>query len=150
MGMSYLFGMRPQTALAFSLALLPSTTALAHSAGLEGTQWRTASGSGIVRFERCEGARLCGSIVRVLTPGQAGATDANNPDPALRSRPVQGLRILSGFTASGHGVWTGGRIYNPEDGRSYRSELRIGRDGRLQVKGCVGPVCQTQHWTQAR
>jgi uncharacterized protein (DUF2147 family) len=135
---------------AISAALLFPLAALAHGASLEGTQWRTASGSGIVRFERCDGARLCGSIVRVLTPGQAGATDANNPDPALRSRPVQGLRILSGFNETSHGVWTGGRIYNPEDGRSYRSELRIGRDGRLQVKGCVGPICQTQHWTAAR
>lgn len=156
-------GTAPGSALAFlalatlALAVIVLLTVLVHparasasGARLEGTVWRTQTGSGLVQLERCEGQRLCGSIVRVLTPGQADARDANNPDPALRVRPVLGLRILSGLTASPDGVWRGGRIYNPEDGRSYRSEVRLGSDGRLEVKGCLGPVCQTQRWTPAR
>lgn len=115
---------------------------------ITGTSWRTASGNGIVRMEPCDGNRLCGVITRVI--GVPAATDARNPDPALRSRPLVGVRILSGFTPNGPGRWTGGRIYNPEDGRSYRSELRTLPNGNLEVKGCVGPVCQNQIWTPAR
>ena len=115
---------------------------------ITGPSWRTASGSGIVRMERCDGNRLCGVITRVI--GAPVANDARNPDPALRSRPLVGIRILSGFTPAGPGRWTGGRIYNPEDGRSYRSELRTLPNGNLEVKGCVGPVCQDQIWTPIR
>lgn len=128
---------------------LASVLGLASAAeALNGTSWRTASGNGIVRMEPCDGNRLCGVITRVM--GSPVTTDARNPDPALRARPLVGVRILTGFTPNGPGRWTGGRIYNPEDGRSYRSELRTLPNGTLEVKGCVGPVCQDQIWTPAR
>jgi hypothetical protein len=46
---------------------------------------------------RC-GADWCGRISRILErqPGWKG-NDVNNPDPALKSRPVIGLPILTGF-----------------------------------------------------
>jgi uncharacterized protein (DUF2147 family) len=128
-----------------ALTIFAVTPALA----LEGTSWRTASGSGIVRLERCNGDRLCGVIARVLGPDAANARDANNPDTALKSRPLQGVMILSGFARRGD-RWTGGRIYNPEDGRSYRSELRALANGTLEVKGCLGPICRNQIWSAAR
>jgi uncharacterized protein (DUF2147 family) len=132
-----------------SLATLVAALLPVSASALEGTQWRTASGGGIVRMERCGGDQLCGIIARVLGPDAAGAKDANNPDAALRTRPLQGVRILTDFTRRGE-RWTGGRIYNPEDGRSYRSELRLMPDGTLQVKGCLGPICRNQVWTAAR
>jgi uncharacterized protein (DUF2147 family) len=132
-----------------ALSLSLSFIAL-HALALEGTSWQTAGASGIVRIEACGRGQLCGSIVQVLTPGQANAVDANNPNPALRTRPVRGVRILSGFTRNPNGRWTGGRIYDPEAGREYRSELRLLTNGNLEVKGCIGPLCQTQIWTPSR
>ncbi|URW74703.1 DUF2147 domain-containing protein [Sphingomonas donggukensis] len=110
-------------------------------------RWLTVDAKAIVEIAPC-GASLCGRIARVLKPRPGGpAVDANNPDKALRNRPIQGIAILTGFTADDD-RWRG-RIYDPESGRTYRSELRID-GGVLKVKGCFGPFCRTQEWTRTR
>jgi uncharacterized protein (DUF2147 family) len=133
-------------ALAALALCLPPSFAFARS--LEGTVWRTASGSGVIRIVPC-GTKVCGNIVNgTPRPGETGL-DSKNPNPALRKRPLMGLPILTGFTARPDGKHVGGQIYNPEDGRTYRSEFRLKPDGKLEVKGCVGPICQAQIWTPA-
>ena len=85
---------------------------------------------------------------RAGAQGQSGQADhrRQQSDKALRSRPIAGLTILSGFAAAGD-HWSG-RIYDPRSGRTYRSELRR-ESGTLKVKGCFGPFCRTQVWTRA-
>jgi uncharacterized protein (DUF2147 family) len=132
-----------------ALISLSLCAGVAHARPLEGTTWRTQSGSGTVRLEAC-GARTCG---RILTgtprPGETGL-DMRNPNVALRTRPLIGLNILSGFARQSDDSYKGGTIYDPEDGKTYRSEFRLKADGRLEVKGCVGPFCQAQIWTPVR
>lgn len=85
----------------------------------------------------------------MLKPRPGGpAVDSKNPDPAQRTRAIEGIRILTGLTAAAD-RWKG-RIYDPESGRTYRAELtRAG--GTLKLKGCLfGPLCRTQEWTAAR
>lgn len=110
-------------------------------------RWLTEGGKAIVAIAPC-GAALCGRIARVLKPRPGGsAIDANNPDRSLRTRPIEGLAILSGFAPAGD-RWRG-RIYDPESGRTYRAELA--RAGAvLKVKGCWGPFCRTQDWSPLR
>ena len=43
-------------------------------------------------------------------------------------------------------MWWRGRIYDPKNGKSYRSIIRRKGPGVLEVKGCIGPFCQTQVW----
>jgi uncharacterized protein (DUF2147 family) len=96
------------------------------------------------------GKKTCG---RILTdnpgPGQS-ALDVNNPDPAMRTRRVVGINVLIGFTRKNDEVYKGGTIYDPNNGKTYRSEFKLKRDGNLEVKGCVGPFCQTEIWTPVR
>jgi len=129
-----------------ALTLLVPGAAMAAPAPVTG-RWLTVDGKALVEIGAC-GPALCGRIARVLKPRPGGpAVDANNPDKALRTRPIQGLTILSGFVGDGD-KWKG-RIYDPESGRTYRSELR--REGStLKVKGCIGPFCRTQDWTAVR
>lgn len=109
-------------------------------------RWLTEGGKALVEVAPC-GASLCGRIAKVLVRSTSGvAVDRNNPDPKLRGRPIVGLPILTGFTDGG-AVWKG-RIYDPESGRSYRSELSR-EGGTLKVKGCFGPFCRTQSWRRA-
>ncbi len=123
-----------------------ASTAMAAPAPITG-RWLTLEGKAIVEIVPC-GRELCGRIARVLKPRPGGpAVDANNPDKALRNRPIEGIVILSGFAADGD-RWKG-RIYDPESGRTYRSELKI-EGGGLKVKGCIGPFCRSQDWTRAR
>jgi uncharacterized protein (DUF2147 family) len=63
--------------------------------------------------------------------------DRLNPDPELRGQPIIGLPLMSGFRYV-DGVWRGGRIYDPETGKTYKCVLRLGDDGKLKVRGYVG------------
>ena len=127
-------------------ALGLSSVAIAAPAPVTG-RWLTEGGKAIVEVAPC-GASLCGRIVKVLKPRPGGpAVDVNNPAANLRRRPIEGIAILTGFTAKGD-RWAG-RIYDPESGRTYRSELNA-QGNVLKVKGCYGPFCKTQDWTRAR
>ena len=71
------------------------------------------------------------------------------PTPVVEAgEPVLGLLMLQGFDKKKKD-WRGGTIYNPKNDKSYASRLKRLSDGRLQVKGCIGPVCQTEVWVEA-
>jgi uncharacterized protein (DUF2147 family) len=134
----------------FPLALLLSVVATSARAAPDVTgNWVTEEKTGLVSIRAC-GRSLCGTIGRVLVsrPG-VPTTDVKNPDPALRSRPLLGLRILSGFAPAADG-WENGRIYDPKSGKSYRSHLKVNPDGSLKVSGCIAFICKSQRWTRAR
>jgi uncharacterized protein (DUF2147 family) len=133
------------------LAALPllatGTFAAAAPPSVQGL-WLTDDHKGLVRIGPCGGA-LCGTIAKVAdTSGSAPKTDIHNPDAGLRSRPILGLPVLSGFVAAGS-YWKG-RAYDPKSGKSYRSTLELNPDGSLKVSGCILFICQAQRWTRAR
>ena len=112
--------------------------------------WRTQTRGGIVEIQRC-GASICG---RILTSeklrSDPNLKDVNNSNAALRGRPLRNLQILAGFTQSGNG-WTGGKIYNAEDGKTYGADVTPAGPDTLKVRGCVfKPFCKTQTWTRLR
>ena len=111
-------------------------------------RWRTETRGGVVEITRC-GASICGRLVSSehLRTDPA-LKDVKNRDASLRGRPLKNLMILSGFTADGES-WTGGTIYNADDGRTYKAKVTpISRD-RITVRGCVFvPLCKTQTWTR--
>ena len=138
--------MKPLRLVLF-LAALAAAAPLAAAEPIDGT-WTTAEKSGQVRIGDCGGTR-CGRLTKFLiTPPQgADQRDVKNPDPALRARKVLGIAILSGFKPDG-AVWRG-TIYDPKSGRSYRSIVKRRDPSTLEVKGCLGPFCQTQVWRRA-
>lgn len=107
--------------------------------------WLTEKQNSVVVISKCE-ETPCGNIVWIDAPDAQTLTDTENPDETLRSRPLIGLQMLYGFEAK-KDQWKKGRIYDPEAGKTYGSRLRKLEDGSLQVKGCIGPICQTQIWT---
>ncbi|MCX5759375.1 MAG: DUF2147 domain-containing protein [Candidatus Hydrogenedentes bacterium] len=64
--------------------------------------------------------------------------DRNNPDPALRSRPMLGLELLKDFQYVGEKRYENGTIYNPEDGRTYKAKLTLADPEHLHVRGFIG------------
>ncbi len=101
-----------------------------------------------INIADCGDGTPCGTIVWIKTESGNSDTvlDSNNPDPALRDRPMVGLIMVKGFKESKKG-WKKGRIYDPGSGKSYRSVMHAMDDGTLKVKGCIGPICQAQVWT---
>lgn len=72
--------------------------------------------------------------------GMAGKpkVDRENPDSGLRTRPIIGLPLLSGFRYAGDNVWTDGSIYDPESGKTYRCKMTLMKNGELKVRGYIG------------
>jgi uncharacterized protein (DUF2147 family) len=117
--------------------------------------WSTKGDDSHVKIEKC-GASLCGTIVWLKDPlGDDGkdAVDSKNPDPSLRAQKLVGLALLSGFEPTDDpSVWKNGRIYNPEDGRTYSCNLTVQDANSLRVRGYVGfsLLGETQIWNRVR
>jgi uncharacterized protein (DUF2147 family) len=130
--------------------MIPLLLALAGAAPhtVEGL-WLNDDRKGLVQIAPC-GRKVCGTIVKVLSRDpKAPKTDIHNPDPALRNRGFVGMQVLTGFERAGS-VWKGGRAYDPESGKSYRSTLELNPDGSLKVTGCVLFICESRRWTRVR
>lgn len=130
-------------ATAFGLAL--AAPASAQASTIEGN-WKTDDGKSVIQFYQC-GAQMCGKIARFLVPEpKGGALDDKNPDKALRSRKLLGLRIFWNLAPSG--ARFKGKGYSPEDGRNFNAE--VWREGNtLKVRGCVMVICRTANFTRA-
>jgi uncharacterized protein (DUF2147 family) len=110
-------------------------------------QWITQDRTAIVTIAPC-GTALCGTVTRILAKGaNVPSTDVHNPDGRLRSRPLVGLRTLSGFRQRGSS-WQGGTAYDPKSGKTYKASLALNPGGSLTVTGCVFFICRSQRWTR--
>src|SRR5215469_7786543 len=109
------------------LSFLVFTTSPAHAGNGEASVglspigvWATENGFSHVKITDCDG-KLCGSIIWLKEPlNKEGKDkiDSKNPDPRLQSRKMVGLQLLKGFVSDGDSaVWSGGTIYNPDDGK---------------------------------
>ena len=67
-----------------------------------------------------------------------------------KGQPLLGLEIIRGAKkAEGREVWDGGKILDPENGRSYTLKMTPIEDGKkLEVRGSFGPFRRTQTWTR--
>jgi uncharacterized protein (DUF2147 family) len=131
--------------VAFVLALL-ATPALA-AEPVTGT-WLTDAKDGIVEIAPC-GAKLCGRLVKMLVAPKGPPVDRNNPDPALRNRPLVGMPVLSGFAPQG--ALRRGSGYDPKVGKSYNTTIQRTGPATLKVRGCViAFLCRSAIWTRAK
>jgi len=130
------------------LSMLAAAAAMSPDAAVG--RWRTETRNGIVEGERC-GASICGRLVS--SDGlrtNPNMLDINNKDTALRGRRLMNLQLLGGFTR-GNGEWTGGTIYNGDDGGTYKATVTPIDADHLKVKGCIiWPLCKSQTWTRVR
>jgi uncharacterized protein (DUF2147 family) len=129
------------------LALLTAMiSADANAAASINGKWKTKDKDAIIEFGSC-GTTVCGKISKYLKtpPNGVDQKDVNNPNKKLRTRKLLGAAIIYGLKEDGN-VWRG-TIYDPRSGSSYRSVVYKTKDGTLNVKGCLGPICQTQIWT---
>jgi len=62
--------------------------------------------------------------------------DVNNPDPKLRSRPLQGMVMLTGLVYE-DGKWQEGKIYNGLTGKSYSVVVTL-NGNTLFLRGYIG------------
>lgn len=130
-------------------AAFAAVAGTACAAEVTGT-WLTPTDGGQVQIAPC-GASVCGHLLTgARIKANPALTDEKNKNAALRSRPLKGLLLLQGFKGAG-GAWTGGTIYNPDDGNIYKASLKLLTPDTLQVKGCVvAPLCKNQTWKRVK
>lgn len=141
--------MRAALAFIMSLGALVMGSSAAFAAEPINGRWVTEERDAVVEIKQC-GSVTCGRIARFLVapPDGADQRDINNPDANLRKRKLLGLPILTQFRADGS-KWRG-RIYDPNNGKSYRSVIERSGPNTIKVSGCIGPFCQSQTWRRAR
>lgn len=112
-------------------------TAAAAPADIEG-RWLSGDGDGLVEI-RLAGDGLTGVVLGSPDDDpDRPDTDIYNPDPALRERPLKGLPIFEGFRYEGNGLWSGGTIYDPNSGNSYRATIQVLDRNTLKLRGYIG------------
>jgi uncharacterized protein (DUF2147 family) len=102
--------------------------------------WEPSHGKAKVKIEKIAD-KYYGKIVWLKEPNfddGTPKTDRNNPDESLRSVPVKGLRILKDFVYKGNNTWAEGTIYDPENGSTYSSEIKMKDDNTLDIRGFIG------------
>ena len=133
-----------RTLAALAVVSILAGPALAEPFDVFGT-FRTAAGTSHIRIADCGDGSPCGTVVwidpKALPAGETPETikDANGAR-------LMGMKLISGFSRKAND-WRGGTIYDPEAGKTYASRLKRLVNGHLEVKGCIGPICQTQIWT---
>lgn len=135
------------TALLF---LLPGTALAASANDVVGT-WVTLEGKSHVQITKA-GNHYNGKIIWLKVPLRNGKPkmDDKNPKAALRSRPLLGLQVLQGFVFK-NGEWVNGKIYNPEDGKTYSCQMKLKNANTLEVRGYVLGMTmlgKSQTWTR--
>ncbi len=129
-------------------ALLLFASVLPASPVFEG-RWYTPDKS-LVQVHPCSGgAGLCLELIGVGNPA-APKTDAQNPDASLRARPLCGLEIGSGFVPQGQEA-KGGKLYDPESGRTYSGSMKLDSTDVLKLHGFIGVAVlgRTEVWRRA-
>lgn len=83
------------------------------------------------------GQALCGKIVRAYDSQGNQITTKN-----------VGKRVFWDMTPEGDNTYEG-RAFVPAHNRNYDAKIRVS-GGQMKVKGCLGPVCQSQTWSRVK
>lgn len=77
-------------------------------------------------------------------------TDINNPESSNQQDAIIGLKVLKNFEFKGDGVWEEGKIYDPENGKTYSCKMTLRDSENLDVRGFVGfsLLGRTENWTR--
>ncbi|MHA8073055.1 DUF2147 domain-containing protein [Aquirufa sp. HETE-40SA] len=115
--------------------------------------WKTGEGNAMVKIYK-NGTKYQGRVVWLKEPidpetGKA-KLDKNNADPAAKSKPVLGLINIWGFVPKEENVWDEGNIYDPKNGNTYSSTMKLINANSLEVRGYIGVsiIGRTDTWTR--
>lgn len=137
------------TRIACLMLLVSSSPSLADRGAIEG-RWLTQDKDGWIRVNLV-GNSLEGRIAGA-PPGSPSERqfDDRNPDPALRTRKLDGLAIMTGFEYDGDGRWKNGKVYDPNSGKTYKCTLTLVDANTVRIRGYLGVSLfgRSETWTR--
>ncbi|MFT4646254.1 MAG: hypothetical protein ACI8ZX_002679 [Planctomycetota bacterium] len=135
------------------LFLFLTITSFAQSE-VEGIWFNTKKDGKIKIYEK--DGKFYGEIVWLLEPLDKNdgkpKRDIYNPDEAKHSDLIIGLNVLKGLEFDTKNVWDSGKIYDPENGKTYACKMTLVDENHLDVRGFVGfsLLGRTENWTRAK
>lgn len=127
--------------LAFGLACPALAAQAAEPYGI----WATKGDESHIKIAPCGAGKLCGTLVAMREPNDANGPkrDSSNADAVLRQRTMIGLPLLLGLERKGD-KWQG-KMYNPEDGKTYDGSFALTGPDTAAIQGCVAYIlCQSE------
>ena len=144
----------------FCQAAYADDTATPNLPTIDGT-WLTQAKSEITIAECPDG--FCGDLSKIVVPediykankkaidsiGATNFTDLMNKDPALRTRPIMGLQIVTLHAGDKPNIYDGA-IYNPQDGNTYSGYVEVLGADKIKLNGCIlyNIICKGEEWTR--
>ena len=106
-----------------------------------------------VRIVEANGV-FSGRIEKLLGPDAKPDAVCDECTDERKGKPIVGMTIVRGIkkNAEHEGLWDGGTILDPSNGKTYKLRLKPSEDGKkLEVRGYIGaPVFgRTQTWIKA-
>jgi uncharacterized protein (DUF2147 family) len=99
------------------------------------------------------GDKYYGRIAWLKYPEENGRArlDANNPDKDKRKQPIIGLVILTNFKFD-EDEWNGGKIYDPESGKTYSCNISLKDKNTVKIRGYIGIslIGRTETWVRSQ
>jgi uncharacterized protein (DUF2147 family) len=110
--------------------------------------WKNPTGS-TIQIYRC-GPNVCAKVIAISSKAPS-RVDSENPEKALRTRPICGLEIGRSFHLTGPDQAQGGKLYDPESGNTYSGSM-ISDGDILKLRGYIGLSLfgRTETWTRAQ
>jgi len=131
-----------------------TATAQTHKADdILGT-WLNQEATGKITLYK-ENGRYFGKLVWLREPNDKVTgkprTDIENPEEKLKSVPLIGLVNMKNFSFDGKDEWSGGTIYDPKNGKTYKCYIRAETPNRLKIRGYVGVslLGRNTYWTKS-
>ena len=98
------------------------------------------------------GGALTGVISKLLAKDAKADAVCDKCSDDRKDKPMLGLQIIRGAKKlEDKDVWEGGKILDPENGKTYNQRLTpIEGGNKLEVRGSIGPFGRTQTWVRAK
>jgi uncharacterized protein (DUF2147 family) len=105
----------------------------------------TGETKSIVRLYEIEGV-MYGQVKKLLLRPGALCEKCEGKD---HNAPIEEMVVVWGLTDSdADGVWEGGKVFDPEKNKTYRAKIWMD-NGKVKIRGYLGPFFRTQTWYAA-
>lgn len=139
-------------ALILLLAVAASINLKAQTDKVEGLWYNDVKTAKILITKESNG-KFYGKVVWLKEPLKDGKpkVDEMNTDEKLRSRPRLGLPVLADFVKDGDNKYSGGTIYDPNNGKTYSCKMTY-KGETLDIRGYIGISLfgRTTTWSRAQ
>lgn len=113
---------------------------------------KTGEAKAEIRIREAADGALTGVLEKRLTKDAKPDDVCKECSDDRKDKPLLGLELIRGAKKTeGKEVWEGGKILDPENGRSYSLRMTpIEAGKKLEVRGSIGPFGRTQTWVRVQ